>query len=491
MKCYECKKECTEKLCNNCKFNDTITMTKTNIKKLFKLSDQDLSKSKPYNFTYIVKKGRYRVDATRYIIDDIENLIEKLSKCSIDDKRYQALQKRRQEKKDEDDRIIKKQNDTKIIKDNLKIMIEKSDKPKLYDYMKHVIDEEIDPYLNIILKQNSSLDVIINHTYNEVERLAVNMNKLYETIKTKYGEEYISIAKTEFKHDYKIAIEHDNPYGLYSYIECYIEDKKKKEMTERIDKLLKNHYKDDNDLKIAKASNIYSKLTGGYDFDADFDTDIDYTEFISMYSDEDIIQQFDKTISEIKHNKELTKTSKIRKNKITKLINEYILEEYFYMIDEHDIYKNYINKNIGDLNQIILDLVEYIDQKLEFQYRLNYLQYFLTSRNYVIEDIMENKICSKFLLNDHYEITDMFDDLVEYHKINPSDKNVQNIIKISQYGTDNLDIIINNFLHNNNEILIIMNGIGYERDYIHKQCQKLNLKHSKISKYEIKIEHKK
>lgn len=77
MKCLNCDDMIAknEKLCSDWKFNDGVTISKTNVKKQYKLSDIDISNPDFYNicyFTFRIKHGGRRDLGTRYLIKDIE-----------------------------------------------------------------------------------------------------------------------------------------------------------------------------------------------------------------------------------------------------------------------------------------------------------------------------------------------------------------------------------------------------------------------------------
>mgnify|MGYP003343867851 CR=1 FL=1 len=64
-KCFHCKKNVSYSLCNDCRFNKNIMMTATNIKKNYKVSENELDADKIYNETY---KTQYHTYGTSYYL---------------------------------------------------------------------------------------------------------------------------------------------------------------------------------------------------------------------------------------------------------------------------------------------------------------------------------------------------------------------------------------------------------------------------------------
>lgn len=267
MDCSYCntKLQKRDKLCKDCKFDDDVTISKTNVKKLYKLTDQDLNDPDLYYFTFNIKHGY----GTRFIIEDIENLIEELSDCSIDDKRYIAMKKIR-DQRDKEINDYKLFNEKKeAIIDLLKIMIEKTDQIEYMDQMKYLIENDF--YLDIEKNYDINDADICEKLLDVIEKKAKSAFKLNQLIKSHYKKEYDKYMKV-LKPDsvlYKQCIDQEIYLGdkekilnkLFAELERDLITKEKSDRTNEIENLLIKEYQD-----ISDNENFYKyiRMTTGY-----------------------------------------------------------------------------------------------------------------------------------------------------------------------------------------------------------------------------------
>jgi len=72
MKCAGCEKNSKKIICNNCKFDPNITMSRTDVKHKFKLSDDDLYKNR--NKLICIDFNARHYSGRKYIIKNIIEL---------------------------------------------------------------------------------------------------------------------------------------------------------------------------------------------------------------------------------------------------------------------------------------------------------------------------------------------------------------------------------------------------------------------------------
>lgn len=334
MNCSNCgvKLLKNDELCRECKFDDTVTISKTNVKRLYKLTDLDLDDPDLYYFTYQISYGF----GTRFIIEDIENLIEKLSDHSIDDKRYVAMTKIRNQREEEKNQSIVFNGKKNVIKELLRTMIEKTNLIEYMDQMRFLIDNDL--YIGI-----EDYDVDGEETCDKlldvIEKKAISIFKLNQLIKDHY------------KDQYDLCIEVLKPYSVL-YDECihheiYREDKKKRlgKLFDELNKKIKVKEQNDRSVEI---ENIlvrenqdiceneyfyeYVRMTTGYK---------KYVEGLSDQNANDVAKKIGKSVK-------LKIEKKERKDAI-----DAKLEDHCSGVETMESYKKYVNHAIGlDIDEI-------------------------------------------------------------------------------------------------------------------------------------------
>lgn len=346
MNCYNCNVKLLkrEELCKDCKFNDEVTISKTNVKKLYKLTDNDLNDPDLYYFTFSIMHGY----GTRYMIEDIEDLVEEITDCEITDKRYIALTKIR-EKRD------KKINDIKImdekiqvVKDLLRTMIEKEDLNQYIDQMKFLIDNDF--YLDI---KNYDIDdkEIYEKLLDVIENKAKKVFELNQLIKNHYKEEYdkyIKVLRSDsliYKECMDKYLNRDQEYlikRLFNELDKDLTTKETNHRMNQIETLLVEKNKD-----ICKNENFYEciRMTAGYK---------KYIEgSVAETEIDDSVKKIGKTVR--------TKIEKQeRKLAIDEKLGDHINNP---LIDSLDAYNRYINHGILNIDDAFKNIMSELVEK--------------------------------------------------------------------------------------------------------------------------------
>jgi hypothetical protein len=194
-----------DKLCKDCKFNDGITISLTNVKKLYKLTDQDINQldQSLYHFTY---RTGYAT-GTRYLITEIEDWIEK--KSGPLDKSMKAMKKIKEQRERDFNAYKEFLGKKDMVLDLLNTMIEKTNQVQLIDHMKFLINN--DHYLGIDQHQIDDPE-ICEKLLDLIERKAERMLALDQRIKNHYKNEhmrYIDLLSTYHSVLYKELIDSD------------------------------------------------------------------------------------------------------------------------------------------------------------------------------------------------------------------------------------------------------------------------------------------
>ncbi len=355
MNCSNCNNKLfkKDKLCQNCKFDDNVTISKTNVKIIYKLTDDDINDPDLYGvyyFTFRIQHG----SGTRFLIQDIEKLVEELSECSISDKRYIALTKIRNERNDQNNynMLIKKNKaDTK---DFLKTLIEKSDQDQFMEHKMYLIENDFYLDMDKYIVDNINIMHVCEKLLDEIEKKAPSIYELNKLIKTHFKKDYNKVMKVMRKNS-----------NLYK--EC-IDKNIYKKINEKYNSTLLNKLLDElkQELSIGqqnKKSNEIEKLLKKQNKDIckheDFllyvRTNTKYKQYVNGSLSDKLT--FNNSVDKIGKSirKKIEKSN--RKVKIDEIIDTQIDCKYLDTIKEMYVYKKYINNDEGDINNVIKELI--------------------------------------------------------------------------------------------------------------------------------------
>jgi hypothetical protein len=265
--CYICS-TCISKyreVCKDCLFNNNLTISLTDVKKKYKLTNINLKKTKLINFTYRTEW----TEATRYLIYDIH----KLAKQIVQDLNDTDPQKRAYNKQDI---IIKKRTDSnnkikeriKYMTENVKFIIVKYDKNSIVDInnkkLQKIIIEQANN-LNI-----SSEDGIINITtklpkiikdeeYKNEKKMQID-TKINELIKNKEIQRgHIKLIRDHEKYKEYILQNNNNLISTCDIIKNYVNINHDKETRKKkLNKLLRKKLKE-TEFTLSMTSMIYKR----------------------------------------------------------------------------------------------------------------------------------------------------------------------------------------------------------------------------------------
>src|SRR3989304_6047599 len=121
--CYSCKISLSryeKKLCGNCSFSSSVSIFKSEVKQLYKLTDDDLDDADLFSIHPII----HRNVTTKYLIKEVEEFVSNFTKdLPDDDKRKIAYLKYKQEKniQEEKEKIFHQRE--KSIKEYVKLLV--------------------------------------------------------------------------------------------------------------------------------------------------------------------------------------------------------------------------------------------------------------------------------------------------------------------------------------------------------------------------------
>ena len=360
-----------EKLCPDCKFNDNVTISKTNVKKQYKLTDYDISDPDFHNICYFSFRIQHgcrssRGLGTRYLIKDIEKLVENLSGCSISDKRYVALTKVQDIRREEHNKLIMIENNKNVAKELLKTMIEKSNQTNLTDQMNFLIDNDFYIDLDYLITEKMDIIEICKKLMIDIEKKARSIYEINKLLKVHYKRQYDKYMKTMRKNSviYKECIKFcselfsDNTHNkisiddqkiklnkLIDELERDFSSEQKYNRSNKIEKLLKRQNKD-----ICNNEDFYLLIRTNTKYKQYVDESLDSSSQLTL---DQLVEKIGKSVR-----KKIEKND--RKNKLDDQIDQIdqkIDNEYVSAIKNMNIYKNYVNKNEGEIDNVVNELV--------------------------------------------------------------------------------------------------------------------------------------
>lgn len=449
MTCHGCNTPTYKDFCSDCWYDNTITIWQTDAKKRYKLSDNDLDKSKIFKSQCVVRDNI----ATKYAVKDVEKLVEQISNKSETDKRYIALKSIRDKINEEQMKIIKEQEDISYIK---QYMVSLSDKYDIQNLMIQIINGEIDSLITRLLKDNTDLINISMQLLPSVYKKANARNIVNQMLLDKYKDAefctYI-MSNSEIVKCYNVFVDNNqNNQNNQAF------DKHYQELIEQTDKALNimNRTKYlDNFIKTTFDEKVIQSLSTKY-FYNDYYKDCirchqtelqHYISKFTKYVNEEndlykmnilINAQTDELRKKIKNcvyykrfiakvitlddaNNEIHKIidkynlQLARKNKINALIDKYIGKEYSDIACNSNTYKQYMTGRLDKLkmDKIIERIIEEVDYITERNSRIKVLEdELLKEKIMFIKNVTANEICIKFIDGD-----DEFDDIMNEIKL--------------------------------------------------------------------------
>jgi hypothetical protein len=352
MNCYSCniKLQKKDRLCVDCKFDDDVTISKTDLKKIYKLTNEDIENENLYHFT--VNRG----SGKRFIIADVENLIEKLSDRSIkgnviSDSHHACLMKIKKEIDDEYEYVIMLNKKKKVVKDLLRTMIEKANYIEYIDQMKYLIDN--DQYLDIdqyIDQENyDNYDEVCENILTSIERKAESLFELNKLIKKHHKNDYDRYMDVLINSNsvlYKKCIDQEI-YAQPSYHEDGILKKLFNELKEKVaEKERDDRSNEIEELLLENCNDIHNNEYF-YEY---MRTNTKYKQYVEGYdlTLDDIIEKISRSIR-------LKVMRKERKDAINTKLGNLCSNS---LVKKMISYKKYINNGVGEIDSVTNKITE-------------------------------------------------------------------------------------------------------------------------------------
>lgn len=237
MSCIYCHKiQLSDKLCSDCRFDPQITISLTEAKRKFKLTEEEIYKSKIFYFTF---SGTY-YSGTKYLRRDIVNLADKLYKnLDNQDKRKKAFNKQ----KELWDEYVGKIEELRIKKENVKKMI-------LDCLIKNGIDLAEDNIMSerIDAKTDDFVDKEVNLDKDFMYCVEQGVNKLKNTYEQEkaFSERCRIMGKfiEGFEEKYHSIIRGHNLYRQYIYQNSCTYQDMERGITEAVDKQKERNFRE-------------------------------------------------------------------------------------------------------------------------------------------------------------------------------------------------------------------------------------------------------
>lgn len=245
IKCFHCHKNSIShnSLCNNCRFDKNIMMTATEIKKNYKISEDDIDSNKIYNETFKTIYGSY---GKSYYIPELHQYVknilvkDKISPKYLIWKKIEEMIDKIESEKENTNKVFK------YVMDGIIISLNK------YNIPKNFIEDET---MNEIIK-NKINNLIENYNHN-IDKFVINILEIIEKFYNKKLEidgKIDEFIDPEFEEE---AIK----------LKCYNDFiYKNKNLDECIDYMLREQekilFKDEREEKIKKFMMNYEKEIG-------------------------------------------------------------------------------------------------------------------------------------------------------------------------------------------------------------------------------------
>lgn len=390
--CFHCKKNKSNTLCNDCRFNKNIMATATDIKKTYKILEEDIDIDEIYHENYTTS---YKTIGTSYYLPDfykyVKNiLIEKIDK---NNKKYSKIKKALEKINQIENEEENKKNNYNIVIENIRLGLKKYNISELFietNEMKTLIDKKLDELTN---KYNFNLDFYVIQILDNIEFYHNRKIEIDNRIENEVNEKYKENVKQKELY-FSYIFDNDKYINLNKTMEYILKEQEKdlykNAREEKMNKLLK-----DIENKLGYSLRLFSFILNKYKSEYVNNNIISYDECKKKMENE-IYCEFKKR-----------KLIELSKN-IGKIVNidtyEYLIKKYKNekIIDAKEFSKKIKSdgKNIKiNLEEIEMNLNKIISENMIDKTYLNSIIYFFDTdiKNYIfdVNDIFIDKIFLK------------------------------------------------------------------------------------------------
>lgn len=479
MNCEHCEARLLKqgKFCDKCKFNDDITISQTNAKKTYKLTDDDFTSiiDDVYRFEFRTSYGY----GTRYLISELEKWIKNDSECSLKDRRYAALFTIQKSRLNTQGELQRSLSNKMVLKELLIDAISKSCQVEFMDEMKYLIDNDYYIRLNDYLDDNTNIVNTCNELVPVIESRAKALRKVNNTLKSHYKQSYNKRIKfmNDRSWEYRacmIKVELNQKMNVDKLIEelnLNVENNAKIERADKLEKLLKEE-------------NILHQENGEfYEFirnDKRYKQYVDNNTLPKNATLDVLVKKISKSVVN-KNNKNKRKVELY--HRVSTNINIY--SKYLSDITTNKIYEDYINKGKEKIDVVINLLIEENNKLRDRDDRKNTLETNIINHkiafnhSYYDDDI----ICKKYI-DDDVDLETTLELLKEKYgliriRTNDNDKEIADMKEIIKKfdESDAKERIINNFY-------------GDALTFLSKHCRENNYKYNRLDKNSVQIKKK-
>lgn len=246
------------------------------------------------------------------------------------------------------------ENNKNMVKEILRTMIEKSDKTNLIEQMNYLIDNDFYIDLDRHVRCGDDLMGICNKLLIDIENKAQSIYEINDLLKKHYKRQYNKYMKAMRKEsniykeciefcsrDTNISIEEQKIklLQLFDELERDYNTEQRYNRSNKIQKLLKSNNKD-----IRSSDDFYPLICANAKYKQYVDG------ILSQLTLDQIVEKIGKSVR-----KKIEKSN--RKNKLDDQIEKKISNEYIVAVKDTDIYRDYVDQNKGDIDNVINELV--------------------------------------------------------------------------------------------------------------------------------------
>jgi hypothetical protein len=443
--CFHCHKEHNSynKLCQDCRFNKDIMMTFTEIKKIYKLEENQIDKTKVYSETF---RTKYGTEGTSYYLPDIKKFVDILAKNLSDNNPIKkAVVKLNNEqcakqKKEERDKFL-----YNFIWNDVNKNLSKYNIPQdflQFHNVKNIIISRIAYFLERYTQNNNNdsfvIDILeyLENIYNRKIEIDEKIENFVDERCKEHLKNYIA---------YKNYIFH-NHYNIEFCMQQILQEQDRilyqKERQKKYEDFMKNFIAENSDFYLPKYDNLIEKEKICYidDNKINYDTFIEKIQ-LKLFSEMKIVefQKVSKKLNSITQNRiSISKLEEIYqnkyKNKEFKNMKKFSekLNKYSEKIEEK--YKKIltkIQKILGDYEEIEEYLYDFKKNNFIFKSKDIFLDKgFIDEQNRNVNKEIENYFYGLKKSNEVCEQIKVFlNNIKEYIiNINQNDMKCRNII---------------------------------------------------------------